>query len=371
MPNSTMRARRQSLLSVLAVALVGIARPLTAQRALEPVAIPATCSPCASRAILEYTISGRVADIEGRPRGAVQDAHGRLLLWYTRDPIFVFDSVGRVAARVGKVGNGPGEITPVRWVVAGPDDTVRVLSTGRINVFAGRAFRYVRSAVERSPDAAPWQVVFLPSGVSARLSNIVADGTDRNPIYLRDRSGRLIRELSPTTWEYRPTRALAAASSKWRGQIWMAESRFVGSDGYTVQLLDTVGKIQQSFIRRPPWWVSLQAVRTARMLSSMSDTVSKPAAQIVSLREDSRGRLQILASIPQPDWAGIKAEDLYQSGNLHSVLEVTDLRVGRLIAMVRVEGSPVAVIGDDRFVTYREDRDGYPYVDVWRIAVPN
>ena len=30
----------------------------------------------------------------------------------------------------------------------------------------------------------------------------------------------------------------------------------------------------------------------------------------------------------------------------------------------------LVVVSDDRFASYREDRDGYPYIDIWRIGLP-
>jgi hypothetical protein len=40
----------------------------------------------------------------------------------------------------------------------------------------------------------------------------------------------------------------------------------------------------------------------------------------------------------------------------------------RITARGEVPGYPVALLGDDHLATYREDRDGIPYVDVWRIT---
>jgi hypothetical protein len=39
-------------------------------------------------------------------------------------------------------------------------------------------------------------------------------------------------------------------------------------------------------------------------------------------------------------------------------------------ADTEIAGQPLAVVSDDRFATYREDQDGYPYIDTWRIKVP-
>lgn len=361
---------RRRNVGVMIALISTIAGALPAQSRSPVVTIPSTCAPCITRASREYTIDGRVTPIEGRPSGVTQDRRGRLIVWYTRQPLFVFDSSGRLVTRVGKVGVGPGEITPVRWVVAGRDDTVRVHATGRINVFAGRDFHYVRSTIWRSPEPAPRDILPLPSGITASRSGISSERGDLNPIFLRDRNGQLIRQLSPTKWEYRPDRVLAAAATTWEAPLWLAESRFLKSEGYSVMLVDTLGVVRRTFERNPDWWQSQQTVLPPRMLTSMSDTVRRPSANVESLREDNRGRLHVLVRMPRPDWAAVRADEQYQEGNYLAMLEVIEPRTRRLVASIRIVGAPIAVVGDNRLVTYREDREGYPHIDVWRIGLP-
>jgi hypothetical protein len=282
----------------------------------------------------------------------------------------VFDSTGRLVARVGKVGVGPGEITPVRWVVAGRDDTVRVFANTRINIFAGRDFRYVRSTIERSQETGSQYVVLLPGGRTARLSGRLPASGDLNPIYLRDRTGTLIRQLSPTTSPSRPTRLLASAEATSVGSLWVAEGSILRSDGYSVLLVDTLGAARRIYRLTPTWWESVQSFGPMRMIASGADTLSRPLPWLRSLREDSRGRLHVLTRIAKRDWQNVRLDEENQEGNYTSLLEIIDPRAGRLVASVRVVGAPVAVVGDDRFVTYREDRDGYPHIDVWRVRIP-
>jgi len=355
---------------LLALHLGSAAAPVAAQPPGPVITVPTTCAPCVTRAALQYTIRGTDTPIEGRPRGVTADMRGRLIVWYSQRPLFVFDSSGRLAARVGKVGMGPGEITPVRWVIAGRDDTVHVFAGTRINVFAGGDFRHVRSTIERSPEAGSTNVIRLPGGKTARLSNIVAQSEALNPIFLRDRNGQLVRELDPTKWEYRPSRALALADPSWHAALWMAESSFLRTEGYRVLLLDTLGGVWRTVRRNPDWWESMKRIPDMRGLGSMADTLGRRAAGVQGVREDSRRRVHVLSRVTSPDWKAVRADEEYREGNLISVLEVIEPRAGRLLASVRVVGAPLGIISDNQFVTYREDRDGYPYIDVWRISLP-
>jgi hypothetical protein len=192
---------------------------------------------------------------------------------------------------------------------------------------------------------------------------------DLSPIYLRDRSERLIRQLSPTTRPLRPSRALAAAGAKQDGLLWVAESYFVRTRGYEVMLVDTVGRARQTFRREAEWWNSWASAPAPGVFNT-SDTARRPPSSVVDVREDKRGRLLVLVSHPREGWKTVRVEDRYQEGNYFAVLDVIDPRSGRLLATLRVEGQPLAVLSDDQFATYREDRDGYPFIDVWRIKVP-
>ena len=353
----------------LALIATVVAIPCGAQTSGEVTTLTPVCGACDSRATLEYTIRGTDTPLEGLPRGVGQDRRGRLIVWPTRRPPLVFDSRGRFLTQLGKVGVGPGEVTPVRWVVAGNDDTLRVYSNTRVNVFSGD-LRHVRTYVERSTETGSEHVVHLPGGMTARLSAIVPNRSgDLSPIYLRDRTGRLIRELSPTTRPLRPSRALARAAAGWGAPLWVAESVFIGSDGYDVMLVDTLGRSLKTLRRRADWWFSLTSPRPFRLYDP-SATVDRPTSSIESVREDARGRLLILTNHSAPDWKAVKGTDRFLQENYIAVLDVIDPGTGRVLQSFRAPGFARGVVSDDRFVTYREDSEGYPYVDVWRFQVP-
>src|SRR5688572_7731470 len=91
--------------------------PCRAQTSGEVTTLTEACGTCDTRPTLEYTIRGTDTPLEGLPHGVTQDRRGRLIVWPNRMPPLVFDSRGRFLSQLGKVGVGPGEVTPVRWVV--------------------------------------------------------------------------------------------------------------------------------------------------------------------------------------------------------------------------------------------------------------
>jgi hypothetical protein len=206
--------------------------------------------------------------------------------------------------------------------------------------------------------------------MTARLSAIIPNrSSDQSPVYLRDQTGRLIRELSPTTGEVRPSRALAPASGMWSAPLWVAESYFVDSEGYDVMLVDTLGGARQTFRRRAEWWHSRESAPAPGYFST-ADSIRRVPTSVVGVREDKRGRLLVLVSHASPSWKGVTRTSQFQEANYVAILEVIEPKTRRLLASFRVNGFPRSVISDNRFVTYREDRDGYPYLDVWRFNVP-
>lgn len=325
------------------------------------------CSGCTVAVQRTFAITGVNSRIMGHPRLTVRDSRGRLYVVNERvsEPPDVYDSTGAFIGPLGGKGNGPGEVTPTSFVEIGRGDTIRVHSHGRISVFdPSLAFR--RSFVQITPESSPWDMVSIPGGKSASTSRAVAERPEMSPISVRDSKGLLIRTIELTDNKgIQPIRRLAVAHNQRKASLWVSETHQLRI-GYRIMLMDTLGTVHSTLRREPEWWYARQAI--TRVTFGSVDTMSKPVTSVTSIREGSHGRLLVLMSHPRREWKGVRRVDRY-NGHYEARLDVIDIASRRLVGSVMVPGAALQVLSDDRFATYREDADGIPWLEVWRISV--
>jgi hypothetical protein len=138
------------------------------------------------------------------------------------------------------------------------------------------------------------------------------------------------------------------------------------SRGYDVILIDTLGRPKLKLERHIDWWWSDDG---GRGFTPIQDTVPTPYPFVRHVREEARGRLLVLVNRPRPNWKAVPMENRFLDGNFRTVLEVLDPATARVVGTAAAVGYPVRLLSDSRFVTYREDADGIPWIDVWTVNI--
>jgi hypothetical protein len=326
------------------------------------------CHGCSVTVRRALSIGGEDTPLIGNPVRIDRDSRGRIYVldqMMRHEPPQAYDSMGGFLGRVGGVGKGPGEVTPTMFMEVIRGDTIRVHSQGRVSIFAPDR-RFIRSFIQRTPDNAPWDVVYLPGGGSASISRMVAQRPEMTPVFIRDARGLLLRTIELTDNKgIQVMRRLALARTRWNASLWVSEAHQLKHQ-YLIMLMDTLGVVRATYRRQPEWWYAKNAV--GKMRFGPIDTISRPVSSISSLREDAHGRLLALASHARSDWKAVRPADRF-NGHYEARLEVIDVASRRLVGSVTVPGAALQIISDDRFATYREDPDGNPWLEIWMVTV--
>ena len=373
-PNPAMDATHRRILCLLglfAPLVFAAPRSIGAQQLPAATLIdPAICKACSVEVRRTATLGGPDSPLAGLPRVLVEDAgrnlvvQGRLI---DRNPPLVFDSSGRYLGPLGRPGQGPGDVTPVRWLSTDSLGQVEVHSRNRINVFSARQ-ELLSTSTLSDFDKLPGDMVRLGRGVSVELTNLLGQGPDFNPLIIRGPQGQVLREvhLSTKTKQSRPTRTITRSRREGHKLVWMAETKSIKGLGYEVLLIDTAGRARLRLERRLDWWTSRS---TQPAFTPIQDTLSTPYPWISHIREDADGRVLVLLAKPRSDWKAVKMADRWVEGNYLTVLEVVDPSGPRVLGTAVVKGFPLRLVSDTRFATYREDSDGVPWIDIWQLVV--
>lgn len=283
------------------------------------------------------------------------------------DPPVIYDSTGARVGPLGGRGVGPGETSQTSWIEIGTDGSVRVFSGGRVNEFSSRGAP-TRSGAYQGPMSRA-RPVFLPSGVSVWKPMWTAAGQTQHPLHVLNADGSPKGKIvvSPTglqipSYVLGPARREDAAAER----FWLAERDGVDGVGYSAWLVSTEGRGIERLTHNPKWWPRHTSA-TPVVLRALWPT---PA----DVREYENGRLLVLMSRARPD---LTSAEIATATMQRAILDfrqtaaiVIDRRGGRLLGMATANGYPVALLASGRFVTYAEDADGNPRLDVWEIRVP-
>jgi hypothetical protein len=138
-----------------------------------------------------------------------------------------------------------------------------------------------------------------------------------------------------------------------------------------LELWDTDGNKHAELVREADWfepWIE-------RELAS-PDSPSPPFLR--AIRGGSAGRLWVAIAVPAEDWAerlGPPIETARgpryrpSSGAYNTIIEVIDAEEGRLLLSERIAPNVGGFIDEGHLYAYREDEEGVPYIDVWRIEL--
>jgi hypothetical protein len=210
---------------------------------------------------------------------------------------------------------------------------------------------------------------FLPSGLSIWKPTWTAAGQTRHTLHVIKADGSRADEivaspLGPRVPSYvlGPARREDAAASR----FWLAEAIHEEGDGYSAWLVSVDGKEADRLTHKPAWW--------PRHSASTPAIVRALGPRPTDVRELDNGRLLILMSRARPNVTGAEIATVPMERALldfrQAAAVVIDRRSARLIGIATGPGYPVAILASGRFVTYGEDADGNPRLDVWEIRIP-
>ena len=140
---------------------------------------------------------------------------------------------------------------------------------------------------------------------------------------------------------------------------------------YVVELYASNLALAESFARSANWFKSLPAGK-----SPSGGRGDEPPSTIVKgAWEDTTGMLWTATVVPAPGWkpgpnlaAWRRGAPLKPAGEgINTMIEVIDLATGRLVTSARVNPYIVHSLSNGYVASYKEDSDGTPLIDVWRL----
>ncbi len=274
--------------------------------------------------------------------------------------VVVFDREGRFLRAIGTEGSGPGEYSSgYRRVIATNGDSIHIFDvpSARHTVLSPD-YDVIRSIplstqvdpLDRWMERARWVV-----SVDA---NAPADRGWR--LRVIDDSGKAIKRLGASPPDPEEQILVRAVSRVSNGRIWTG-----GGGRYLVELWDSAGQRQRAFSRDVGWFPAIDVTDPKWLTQYWPGTV-------IALQEDTEGRLWVVTVVAEeaPADARPPGSPNVPAAKRAGVIEVIDIRTGRLLATTRLPWVPDRFLDDLTLSTYRADqRTGQPYVDVWRLRL--
>jgi hypothetical protein len=348
----------------LAVALCWTVNAARGQGRVEPRPIPNGCTECGAEWSLLTRVDGRaVPDLVSYPLYIARTGSGLLVV----NPDFlqppaVFDARGAFVGKLGRLGDGPGELNMPTNLLAGRGDTLTVYSPTRVTRFDVKS----RTAVDQNVlrQSLPLQGLLsaridrLSSGLVLYSSNRCSDQRGgavpcRIVVEIRNATDR----LSNPTLDSLATTGLAAAvvrSARRPGHFWLAQ-RTTDERGYSLTLYDTLGVRKLVFERRPADW--------KRVRNALSGNTQ--VSRVQDLVERANGELVVAIVQPKPILANsptAQPDDVAET-----LVETLDVTSGKVVGHKTWRAYPVRLFEDGSFALYRSAEDS-PILEIWGVG---
>lgn len=331
---------------VLAVITLALATGGIAQSAPQAVAIQGACSECGATITAIVTINGeRVPELAGLPYAIARDRLGRIFV-NPRDaePPIVFDSTGRYLRSLIRSGNGPGEARSAGWLDAGKDDSVRLIAKERMLVF-GPDLRFARGVTFFEP------FPFWLYSVGMLASNQYLLSYQRCNL-----QGSCFIEVSSRGADGQTVRGFRTVPG--------------GSPGTVAVRLDSVGywHVEPLPGDRPGYRIEMHGSDGAAVRRYERESGDFPAQSAPQHVSELRGN-RLLVVVNKPKSVQTRGAGAYCACDVtESLVEVIDTRTWRVVTSRTIPSYALRVLDDSHVATYRQTEDGFPLLQVWRIA---
>lgn len=269
--------------------------------------------------------------------------------------VAVFDSSGRFIARIGALGEGPGEYRQPNLVVpAGDSVWIFDLGTRRINVLDAEL-------VWRRSQPAPGIVMsasLLPGNLL--LVNWPFPVGDSNRRYFQryDAGGQFARAYEEPDPPCAPELCVWTGTFVFRaddaGNVWAA--RLLGE--LSLSRYDSSGRLLRRLDLEAPWFPPHEPGGAF------------PREMMTGVATDDDGHLWLAAMTPDPNAPDTVRGSPGDGARLDGVLEVRDTLDGRRIATRRFDdGALLLPLGRNLVASVGTDADGWARVEIWRVEL--
>ncbi|HEX9563622.1 MAG TPA: hypothetical protein VF981_06615 [Gemmatimonadaceae bacterium] len=287
--------------------------------------------------------------------------------------VAVFDSAGRHLATMGRAGNGPGELSRVRYVRTIAGDTLLVHDDHRMTVF--------------DPTGAYLRAALLPAGPRAFRFTPLGDGQvvlnnyfpTHAAFVLLGRNHEVVREFGKSVGGDR----FGSDELQFRVAD-VGGGRFAAVQQYhrfLVQIWDTNGRLVREFNRSPPWFP-----RYTREQRRPLGFASRYPVVMGAWGDIDQRHLWLVASVPDPSWKepacnplpgaprgeGSRCAPIPMSAQQRAwdtIVEVLDLDTGRVLVSQRFDEDLTGFMEGGLLYALRENDDGLMVIDVWRARI--
>ena len=297
---------------------------------------------------------------------------GRYIVSYdaAASEMLLFAPDGKFIRTIGRSGAAPGEFRSIRWIrVSGGEVFVYDPGQRRLTVLA-QDFRVVRTVPITGSALNDMAVV----NDSLTVFNSVVRTRDLMGYLLHvfDAQGKIVRSMDEVPGGFRNDidefvyrRPLALAAN---GGVWSAHRT-----QYRIERWSFDGARHRTIVRRAAWFPDHISPPTPNATEA-----PKPFVQAV--QEDGQGRLWVLTTVADTGWRrGLVANPRGRGENalrlidpnkyFDSVMEVIDLKAGKLVASTRFDQWLNDLISPNQAASYEEDKNLNPKIVVWRFSL--
>jgi hypothetical protein len=363
----------------LLVVLFGCKRDHLPERTIVIDSKPA-CADCTVR----FTRTADVTrDYIARVFGAASltmDSRDRYYVSHLGHHIAIFDSAGKHLKDVGREGRGPGEYRMVHQIIISPEDSLHVFGMPRGHDVMTPDYQIVRSH-PFIPATSRLTQFFFSGGTWMVRADLKRDQPGfGQPLHTLTANDSIVRSFGKDS-TYRSGYIAAFGGSR-RGGVWIGEP-----SRYRLSLWDTTGTRLLTVIRRPDWFKGRVAnvSDSMRAIGKFRDMDEEPiVASVLASFEDSAGRLWVFSLVPELNWKagpprpvdprfGQRVPLINDCAAVHNfidtMVEVLDLKTGRLITSTRLPFMMDGVLGKNRVFLRQGDSAGSCFFQVYQLTL--
>jgi hypothetical protein len=381
---------------LLALVCPNVCQDLRAQPVVRTVDARASCQECRID-VRRGPLLGDIDDAEllGDLVSAVVLAEdGRILVAGASglDAVLVYGADGRFLQRIGRRGQGPGELQHVTGVKSWPGDSILALQIGRATWFdAGgnpartsptsnlranhalsidAAGRIVYSSIIRTPELAGLQYHLFDGD----FEHVRSFGTV--PPEIQADCSRCTTHT--TFWSAaRPGAFWVLPPNRYEIGLWHESGR-------ELERLPVRSSWFEAWHRDPPRSGPV-VDGVIRLDAQAARPTTPPDPRLTSIGEDASGLLWVTAFVPSADWtppppgpafvspqdtAHLRALREHTRRSFDTIIEVIDPAEGRLLASTRLRGTNLTSLGAGRYYQLQNDpRTGLVQLQMWSASL--